>query len=508
LASRRALRTEFLEPLARASILPLWWAAVVLIALDRAHLTALLAVLGVCIATGVLTAWWGLPEERRRFALRCLMALAALSLLASLNILRRDRDDMSFRYLFVAAALMAAGVVLHIALRAALSEERHKEFDRLRLATTLLFLILFLAYASCFAGRYPQKTFARFSCEFGVYFPLAQVLMLLSLRRRSIRPVLAPLALTGLVFTAGAILVYLGARFGSGATRVLMEYLQWIRWDGAGDAGACPWRVQFPFIHHNRLGSYSLLAAFAWLAWRHGPGNRAHSFAKLLAAIPLAALSLSGTRGAYIAAACGLAAFFLSGPAARKPRTWCVMLAILLLPLCFSTPRGKILSLFEPATYTHPGSTVHMRLPAWSAGWNMALDRPFLGNGYGTNSFQKLYEKKYLKRYIKRFDDSELKPHAHNNYLEIASEIGFPGLAFFLGLNAFIALGLWRRRLETAECSRPALLGLLVAINIYGLANYSLRFSIGALIWVLLALMAVDCSRESRVAPLPARPSG
>ena len=126
----------------------------------------------------------------------------------------------------------------------------------------------------------------------------------------------------------------------------------------------------------------------------------------------------------------------------------------------------------------------------------MIRRHPLAGVGYGSEVFEGVYRREFQELY----QDPETKPHAHNNFLEIAAESGLGALALFVWLNGVIAWGLWRRRKTPGSCYRPALLGLLAAIHAYGMANYNLRQGIGFLLWGLLALLMAD-SLEERAEP-------
>lgn len=83
------------------------------------------------------------------------------------------------------------------------------------------------------------------------------------------------------------------------------------------------------------------------------------------------------------------------------------------------------------AGFFRQGATsVVARFDYWQAAWQTARDHPLLGTGPGT--FMRSYER------IKR-PDAEMARLAHNDYLQQASDSGWPGFALY---TAFVVCGL------------------------------------------------------------------
>ena len=83
--------------------------------------------------------------------------------------------------------------------------------------------------------------------------------------------------------------------------------------------------------------------------------------------------------------------------------------------------------LFERASsiQTHDDRSSQMRLESWYVAWHFALDHP-LGGGFWVLDHDEVFDK-YLTTYIR-------SQSAHNIYLEVLADHGFPGLALYIGL--------------------------------------------------------------------------
>lgn len=210
-------------------------------------------------------------------------------------------------------------------------------------------------------------------------------------------------------------------------------------------------------------------------------------------AILLLAQSRSGWMGA---AGGGLFLFtWLGWLYVPKSRRWLigigwlgVMLACLAGYLLVGPERvGRIVN--DPADETLIGNlgSVGFRLEVWHWGVETLHNFPFTGTGLGT-----------FRRVVKRLFPIDVPPtydisHAHNIFLQIALDVGLPGLVAYL---AFLLLALktgWQVA-QRDEALRPFAIGLvtgLVALHIYGLAD-ALAFGskTGLLFWLALGNLA------------------
>ena len=84
---------------------------------------------------------------------------------------------------------------------------------------------------------------------------------------------------------------------------------------------------------------------------------------------------------------------------------------------------------------THDDRSSQMRLDSWYVAWRFALDHP-LGGGFWVLDHDEVYDK-YLDNYIR-------SQSAHNIYLEVLADHGFPGLFLYIGLIVTSYMSLFR----------------------------------------------------------------
>jgi O-antigen ligase len=132
-------------------------------------------------------------------------------------------------------------------------------------------------------------------------------------------------------------------------------------------------------------------------------------------------------------------------------------------------------------------SNVDTRAIRWEAAARMLADNPLLGVGPG--GFRSNYAAASHNAEI-----AEQTPVAHNMYLEVAAELGLPGLVLFLAVIA-CALVASERALRASEDPRPmiaiqtGLLGVLVASTFLSEQYYMSLWS----------LVAIACAADLRI---------
>ncbi|HUQ94541.1 MAG TPA: putative O-glycosylation ligase, exosortase A system-associated [Bryobacteraceae bacterium] len=129
-------------------------------------------------------------------------------------------------------------------------------------------------------------------------------------------------------------------------------------------------------------------------------------------------------------------------------------------------------------------ASANQRLNAWTAAWNLAKDRPIVGGGFRAFT-PELYEK-----YAPVLDYHE----AHNIFLKILAEHGFPGLALFLVLGFLTwRSASWIRRnsgddqsslwaADLASMMQVSLLGYAVGGSFSNLAYFDLPYNLMAIV--------------------------
>ncbi|MCB2227348.1 MAG: O-antigen ligase family protein [Desulfarculaceae bacterium] len=131
--------------------------------------------------------------------------------------------------------------------------------------------------------------------------------------------------------------------------------------------------------------------------------------------------------------------------------------------------------------------------------WGMSKQLPLTGSGLGT--FKEGYPP------FKTIPRQGVFVHAHNDYLEILAETGWPGLLMFLGFVAWVLArggGCLLRALSRRTRGDPpdpgrvlllvGCLGGFISLLIHGLVDFNLRIPANALTWFVLAGLAVGLS--------------
>ncbi|MFC2023157.1 O-antigen ligase family protein [Chloroflexota bacterium] len=211
-------------------------------------------------------------------------------------------------------------------------------------------------------------------------------------------------------------------------------------------------------------------------------------------------LLITQSRSAWIGAVMGGAVMV---SVRWRPARWAVLAAALVLVygLLSFGPQEALASLF-PATASEPigtlASTVTFegRLELWNRALYAIQDFAFTGCGLGT--FRKVVHQLYPM--FLWSPDADIA-HAHNIFLQVALDLGVPGLVAYLalaGTSLWIGLRLAHspRDSDGYEGSpyrwlALGVLGSLVAFHVYGLTDaVALGAKPGVAYWMLLALAA------------------
>jgi hypothetical protein len=123
----------------------------------------------------------------------------------------------------------------------------------------------------------------------------------------------------------------------------------------------------------------------------------------------------------------------------------------------------------------------------WQRAINMIQDFPFTGIGIGT--FGPLAQTLYPV-----FSTTTIIPHAHNMLLEVAVDLGIPGLVLYAALLSCFAFAAWKAYQTFDRSLRTLIVGLacgMMAHQVFGLTDaFILGTKLGAVMWVFLGLVA------------------
>ncbi|MBW3624945.1 MAG: O-antigen ligase family protein, partial [Armatimonadetes bacterium] len=241
------------------------------------------------------------------------------------------------------------------------------------------------------------------------------------------------------------------------------------------------WRVFATFMNPNLLANYLLTALFLGLSGvlvSRRPWLLAVGAGTLLCAV---ALDLTGSRGAVVYSL--PLAFLLwatlshfaraTDPAllrAQRLRMALILLVGFTLGAYFLKPTAvRVVNASTNAASGEANST-QFRLLTWKGTLRMIQDRPVFGWGPGT------WEVTYP-----RYAEAGYAKAAHNSYLQIAAEMGIPGLILWLGVLAY---GLGGRRKDIAEAGRAS---ALVATMLHNVVDFGwLLYAPAMLTWGIL----------------------
>ena len=204
-------------------------------------------------------------------------------------------------------------------------------------------------------------------------------------------------------------------------------------------------------------------------------------------ALSFVTLALTQSRGGILGMGVGLLAVAIWRD---KRFAWLIVLGIVGLILIFLAGHGSTLIELVLRMDGQSG-TLASRLEVWQRGVMMVQDFPLTGIGIGTynNVAHTLYP-----FFIAAPD--EVVAHAHNNLLEVAVDMGIPGLVAYVALLTGFVVCAVRAYCATSDTTVRALLAGLVfgmlAHQVFGLTDaFILGTKPGLLMWVYCALAVV-----------------
>jgi O-antigen ligase len=306
---------------------------------------------------------------------------------------------------------------------------------------------------------------------------------------RHYRIVITTIYLVGIIVTSASVAARYLYLYGEYDLRSDFQRSEIVRVEKT-TAGVEEIRNQWPFYHHNRLCSYALMVTFfVWLQFFVTRNWELKTLTAISAVIPVWTMIATLTRGGWIALAVGALALVLM----INWRSVWIVLAVMLAAWWVSPTvvRDRMTSILRPPTYTEPGGTFHLRRYLWRCSLDVIRTHPVLGLGAGWTLFEE-----YVKAHYPLIEPNMETSNAHNNFLEIAAESGIVASVLFLAFMAALFVQIshaWRatRRQTKRRFVVAGFFALLIGINVYGLGSYSLRYTIGMLVWVCFALMTV-----------------
>jgi O-antigen ligase len=259
-------------------------------------------------------------------------------------------------------------------------------------------------------------------------------------------------------------------------------------------------RIVSTLTNATYLSGYVVLLIPALLGFTiddRGPRWRKFSLATVLAALVII-LFLTSTRSSIVAFILSMGLFVLASRITGKKLIIAGSILILLIgATAVLSPR--LVERVKNSFTEDPTSSLARRVVFWKAGLASFAASPLIGHGIGTYE-QVMLQYRSADYWTTRSED--LVPHAHNEFIETASDLGVAGLLLFV---IIVVTAIATRTKGPAQKTRSRYLrtGLIcsvLALLMDNLANLSMRIEpIGATFWLFLGILtSFGISPENR----------
>jgi putative inorganic carbon (HCO3(-)) transporter len=231
--------------------------------------------------------------------------------------------------------------------------------------------------------------------------------------------------------------------------------------------------------------------------FRNAPGTWTAAVQPVLLFLTAGTLILTQSRGAWIGLTVATAGFFLWR--GRRARVAGAVAAVAGTALSLTLGPTRLLDF----AMRHAGPDVEgstwMRIELWSRAISAIQDVPL--SGMGMNGFRKVMPVLYPTVLGLDLD----QPHAHNHLLQVALDLGIPGLVAYLAIWIVVVLllaGVYRQSEDRVRRAMAGGFGTgLLAHFLFGMGDaIPLGSKVGVLFWITLA-MVVGLHRVSRARP-------
>jgi O-antigen ligase len=226
------------------------------------------------------------------------------------------------------------------------------------------------------------------------------------------------------------------------------------------------------------------------------PGARGAARWWRLVVLALCVYALAGTQTltSLMAAVLGSVALW----AVLLPRRYVLVgaagaaVAVVLLVVLVQPLRSRVETLVRAATIGGGLNEVLTgRLDAWWVAERLLQEHPLAGVGFGAYRAEFAAAKLRLLSEGAPFFAGHLNPsfaNAHNEYLEVGADLGWPGLLAMAWGIALVLRAAWRARRRLSPADRALSWGALVALALLALAYFPFR--LGAVAFPALAFLA------------------
>ena len=256
---------------------------------------------------------------------------------------------------------------------------------------------------------------------------------------------------------------------------LLIQFQQWWRID----PGSAFWLFipAPPSRFHGNLGQPNQLASLLCLgvlacAWLHEQRRLAGWVAWLWAALLAVGLALTESRTSWVVVLFSVAVLMLLRKRldiSRRLMTgvigWTGVFVLFVLALPFVNMwLGRAADL-QPLRGT---GSFQARLEFWAKLWDTSLQHPWMGYGWMQTSFAQFPSDPYT------LVTSGTIRHAHNLFIELVVELGFP-----LGLSVCLLLGMWvvNALRRVAQLEQFWMLLFVVALGVHAMLEFPLHYA-------------------------------
>jgi O-antigen ligase/tetratricopeptide (TPR) repeat protein len=223
-----------------------------------------------------------------------------------------------------------------------------------------------------------------------------------------------------------------------------------------------------------------------------------------VAALMLTAIVFSLSKMGFVGC---LSGFLLMGVLALTTRVqgtkkWLgvAALALLFAAVFFGLPSDPLANAYTEFVSNNPASA-EGRIPIWSDTLHLLRAYPVFGSGLGT------YGTAFLK-YQTALVDLDFG-FAHNDYLQLATELGFVGFLIFIGLMSAVLVHAIRTATQGPDRTTRILglgcAGAIAAISVHSLSDFNMYIPANALIlaWIAGIVAGVPCRSAPEVPEHP-----
>jgi len=228
--------------------------------------------------------------------------------------------------------------------------------------------------------------------------------------------------------------------------------------------------------------------------WRSAVSGQRSAVVLVALTLSLITLALTQSRGGILGTAAGL---LVVAVWRERKFAWVIGAGALALTALLALGSGNALLDFVLRMDAR-GATLASRLEVWQRGLMMVRDFPYTGIGIGTyNPIAHLLYPFFIAA------PDEVVPHAHNQLLQVAVDLGIPGLIAYIGL--LVAFGVCAMRAyadlspspspdRRGEQERALTIGLVAGMfahHVFGLTDaFILGTKPGIVMWVFFAFGA------------------